>query len=282
MKLIQGQAFDEERALYAARELQCEDCTFAGPADGESAFKEGRRIAAIRCDFRLRYPFWHCKGVLAEDCTLTDTCRAAFWYTEDAVIRSSRLHGIKAMRECKNVTLDTCDILSAEFGWNTASLTFRNCTAEGEYFCFGGGDIDAEHLHFRGKYSFQYVKNATLRNCVLDTKDAFWHSENVTVYDSVIKGEYLAWYSKNLRLVRCHIAGTQPLCYAENLVLEDCTMEGCDLAFEYSSVRAEVLGKIDSVKNPACGSITADEYGAILFDEHKRDTPCTVSVRERA
>ena len=47
----------------------------------------------------------------------------------------------------------------------------------------------------KGKYSFQYTKNMTLENCVLDTKDAFWHAEQVTVKNSIIKGEYLAWYS---------------------------------------------------------------------------------------
>ena len=138
-----------------------------------------------------------------------------------------------------------------------------------------------ENVHFGGKYSFQYVKNVEIRNCVLDTKDAFWHAENVTVYDSVVKGEYLGWYSKNLRLVRCEISGTQPLCYAENLVLEDCTMDGCDLSFEYASVTADVRGEILSVKNPASGSITADRIGEILFDAYRRDTECTIVEREK-
>ena len=64
--------------------------------------------------------------------------------------------------------------------------------------------------------------------------------------------------------MRCHIKGTQPLCYCKNLRLIDCTMENCDLAFEYSDVRATVKGGIDSVKNPRRGKICADAVGEVL------------------
>ncbi len=104
----------------------------------------------------------------------------------------------------------------------------------------------------------------TIARSELHTKDAFWHAKNVTVTDSEVDGEYLGWYSDGLTLVRCHIKGTQPLCYCRRLRLIDCTMENCDLAFEYSDVRATVRGKIDSVKNVRKGSVTADEIGEII------------------
>ena len=40
MKTIQNQTMDEERALYGSKDILVKDCTFDGPADGESAFKE--------------------------------------------------------------------------------------------------------------------------------------------------------------------------------------------------------------------------------------------------
>ena len=121
-----------------------------------------------------------------------------------------------------------------------------------------------------------------MRNCVLDTKDAFWHAKNVTIEDSIVKGEYLAWYAENIRFVRCKIIGTQPLCYVKELVLEDCEMEGCDLSFERSEVTATVRGNIDSVKNPITGSITADTIGEIIIEE-EIVTPgaCSIVVRDR-
>ena len=142
-------------------------------------------------------------------------------------------------------------------------------------------NIKIDGLTFKGKYSFQYTKNVEIRNAVLDTKDAFWHSENVTIYDSVIKGEYAAWYSKNLHLIRCKVSGTQPFCYVEDLYMEDCETEGCDLSFEYSTLNATLRGRIDSVKNPLSGSITADEIGEIIIDENLRaGSDCKIIQRK--
>ena len=140
--------------------------------------------------------------------------------------------------------------------------------------------MEIDGLEMKGKYSFQYIENATFRNCILDTKDAFWHAKNVTVEDSIVKGEYLAWYAENIRFVRCKIIGTQPLCYVKNLVLEDCEMEGSDLSFERSHVTATVSGHIDSVKNPLSGSITADSIGEIIIEEEIA-TPgaCEITLR---
>ena len=39
MKLIENQTFEQERALYNCRGLIIKNCSFDGPADGESALK---------------------------------------------------------------------------------------------------------------------------------------------------------------------------------------------------------------------------------------------------
>ena len=281
MKKINNQTYDTERALYASDGVICEDCTFAGPADGESAFKESRNLTVRRCDFRLRYPFWHDDHAEITDSVFAETSRAPFWYSNDITLKDCRMASVKAFRECRDVILKNCNIASEEFGWRCSNVEIRGGVLSSPYFLFMTDGIAMEGAHFSGKYSFQYVKNAVIRSCVLDTKDAFWHAENVTVYDSVVRGEYLGWYSKNLRLVRCQISGTQPLCYAEDLVLEDCTMDGCDLSFEYASVQADVRGEIMSVKNPASGHITADRIGQIILDEYRRDTDCVITEREK-
>ena len=38
MTKVEGQVFDEERALYGSIGLEVKNCKFDGPADGESAF----------------------------------------------------------------------------------------------------------------------------------------------------------------------------------------------------------------------------------------------------
>ena len=43
-------------------------------------------------------------------------------------------------------------------------------------------------------------------------------------------------------------------------------MINCDLAFEYSEVEADIIGKVDSIKNPLDGIIKVDEVGEIIHD----------------
>ena len=44
MKTIQNQTFDAERALYGSKNILVRECSFDGPADGESAFKECENV----------------------------------------------------------------------------------------------------------------------------------------------------------------------------------------------------------------------------------------------
>ena len=265
MKIYDKLTFDEERALYGERDILVKNCAFDGPADGESAFKEGGDIRADECYFNLRYPFWHCDGVEITDSEMTELCRAALWYSSDIKITDSKMHGIKAVRECERVNLAGCDVVSPEFGWFSTDIVARNCKFVSEYFMLRAKNIDFASVEFKGKYSFQYIENSLFDNCNFDTKDAFWHAKNVTVRNSVVKGEYLAWYAENITFENCRLIGTQPLCYCKNLKLINCTMEGCDLSFEKSEVDATVIGHIDSVKN-AYGRISAGSIGEIIND----------------
>lgn len=265
--IYENEIHDEERSFYGSKDSVFRNCKIDGPADGESAFKECRNITVEDTYFNLRYPFWHDEAVKITGCEMTEGCRAALWYDKEVDIEHCKMHGIKALRECEDITLNHTDIISPEFAWRSRNIKIQNVTVQGEYPFFECKNMDIEELKMKGKYSFQYVENVTLKNCVLDTKDAFWHAKNVIIEDSVVKGEYLAWYAENIRFVRCKIIGTQPLCYVKDLVLEDCEMEGCDLSFERSHVRATIKGHIDSIKNPLSGSITADSVGELILEE---------------
>lgn len=267
MTIIEKQTFDGERALYGAKDLVVTQCRFDGPADGESALKEAANIETNKCFFNLRYPFWHVQGLKIKDCELTELCRAALWYSDHITITDSKLHGIKALRECRDAVLKNCDIISPEFGWSVTNIEMYDTTAKSEYFMMRSENIRFENVDFTGKYSFQYIKNAVFENCRFDTKDAFWHGENVLVKDSVVKGEYLAWYANGLTFENCRIIGTQPLCYCKNLKLINCEMVDADLCFEKSDVFAEVTTPVLSIKNPRSGKITVPAVGEVIMDD---------------
>lgn len=266
---IKDKNFGEERALYGLKKVALVNCTFSGEEDGESALKECGDVAATDCKFELRYPLWHDRSVILENCEMTSDCRAALWYTENITISHTKMYGIKALRECKNAVIQNCDIDSPEFGWSTDGLMLIETTARSEYFAMRASDVTAHGLDFKGKYSFQYIKGGKFKRCKFDTKDAFWHSENVTVEDSVVIGEYLGWYSKNLTFKNCTIIGTQPLCYCKNLKLIDCVMQKTDLCFEKSEVRATLRSSVDSIKNPYKGVIVVPSVGEIIRDDTK-------------
>ncbi len=266
MTIITNKTFDEERTLYNAKNLTVKDCAFDGPADGESAFKEGTGLAVENCFFNLRYPFWHDNELKITGSEMTKLCRAALWYSDNITITDTKLHGIKALRECSHVTMQDCDVLSPEFGWSVRGITMENCTVESEYFMMRSEHLNFQNVRMKGKYSFQYITDSVFENCVFDTKDAFWHGKNITVKNSVVKGEYLAWYSENITFENCKIIGTQPLCYCKNLRLIDCEMIDTDLSFERSEVEAVLTAPIVSIKNPLSGHIYVPKVGEIIMD----------------
>ena len=267
MKTIENQTFDMERALYGSGDVEVKNCRFDGPADGESAFKECSNVRADHCFFNLRYPFWHDHGLRITDSEMTELCRAALWYTDHVEIVNTKMHGIKALRECAQAVVKGCDIISPEFGWSVRGIEMEDTTAQSEYFMMRSDHLAFRNVSLKGKYSFQYITDAVFENCDFDTKDAFWHAKNVIIRNSVVKGEYLAWYSENVMFENCKIIGTQPLCYCRGLKLADCEMIDTDLAFERSEVDARITTPVISIKNPYAGHITVLEVGEIIRDD---------------
>lgn len=267
MNIIENKTFDMERALYGSRQITVKDCSFDGPADGESALKESSDIQVSNCFFNLRYPFWHNDRLKIADSELTELCRAALWYSSDIEIRNTKLYGIKALRECSRVKMNGCDVISPEFGWSVREMEMKECKVESEYFMMRSNHLNFYHVHLKGKYSFQYIKDSVFEDCVFDTKDAFWHAKNVIVRNCTVKGEYLAWYCENVTFENCKIIGTQPLCYCKNLKLINCEMIDTDLCFEKSEVEAEIVNPVISIKNPLSGHIYAPCVEEIIRDD---------------
>ena len=165
MQTILNQTFDEERAFYGSQNLIAKNCRFDGPADGESAFKESRNIVAQDCFFNLRYPFWQDRGLEISGSEVTSKCRAALWYSEDVQITDTKLHGIKALRECADVRIRSCDIISPEFGWSVRGIDMKDTSVQSEYFMMRSDHLNFDKVKLNGKYSFQYISDSVFNNC---------------------------------------------------------------------------------------------------------------------
>ena len=240
------------------------NCHFGGPVDGESALKESSNFEVVDSVFDMRYVLWHDRNFVLRNVTLNEPTRAPLWYDHHGLIEDSKLHSIKNIRECLDITLRRCDIDSDEFGWKCSALTLEDCKLNSVYGLLDSKNVTLRRVNSTGKYVLQYVENALIEDCTIDTKDCLWHARNVTIKNSTISSEYLAWYSDGLTFINCNIISTQPLCYCKNLKLIDCTMETCDRAFEYSDVDATIKGHIESITNPRSGTIRADSIGEII------------------
>lgn len=268
MNSIINQEFGGERPLFASHHLHLKDVTIHA---GESALKECSDLLIEHCRFEGKYPFWHVDGFTIRDSFFTSGARAALWYSKNLLMEDTLVEAPKMFREMTGIRLRRVRIPDAqETLWHCRDIELQQVElSHADYLFMHSQGIHIKDYRQLGNYSFQYCRDVEIHQAFIDSKDAFWNSENVTVYDSELNGEYLGWHSRNLRLVNCRITGTQPLCYATNLILENCTMgEDCDLAFEYSTVQADVRSHITSVKNPAGGYIHAASIGEIILDEH--------------
>jgi hypothetical protein len=258
-KVIQSKIFDEERALYNQQNTDIINCVFSGENDGESCLKESKSIYISGSFFNLRYPLWHVYTFEIKNSTITDQARAPIWYSRNGEVNQLIVEAAKCFRECENIRVMNSEIISEEAFWMSNNIIISQTKFIGQYLLLKSNQVSIHHSTLKGKYGLQYMTDVMIEDSYLETKDAFWHSENVTVKNSKINGAYLGWYSKNLTLINCEIEGTQPFCYCDQLKLINCKMINCDLAFENSSVIAEIDGAILSVKNPKSGSITADK-----------------------
>lgn len=268
-KEIRQGFYEGERSLFMSENLKILDTVFG---EGESPLKESRNIELQGSMFKWKYPLWYCDNVTAKDGTWFDMARAGVWYSKNVLLEDCSIEAPKNFRRCSGLTLKNVTMPNAaETLWQCSGVKLDNVTAKGDYFAMNSDSMEIEGLTLYGNYSFDGVKNVTVRNSKLLSKDAFWNSENVTVYDSFISGEYLGWNSKNLTLINCTVESLQGMCYIENLVMKNCKTLNTTLAFEYSTVDIDIIGKVESVINPISGCITADCIGEIIMDSEKID-----------
>lgn len=265
MKQLKEAYLSGERALFHASDMDIKDCTFA---DGESPLKESSHIHLTNSIFKWKYPLWYSKDIECEDVTLLDTARSGIWYTHNIDMKHCLIQAPKTFRRSESIYLHDVQMPNAEETfWNCQNIKLDNVSANGHYFAMNSENIQISNFSLSGNYAFDGAKDIEIHHAKILSKDAFWNCENVTVYDSLIIGEYLGWNAKNVRFVNCTIDSLQGMCYMDHVVLENCKLLNTTLAFEYSSVDADIISSVDSVTNPYEGVIRAEDIKDIILEE---------------
>ena len=274
-KEIRQEFLTGERALFQGKDLKIYDTIFD---DGESPLKESNNIEVYGSMFKWKYPLWYANNIRVKDSTWFEMARAGVWYTNHIEIEDCAVDAPKNFRRCHDITLKNVSIPdAAETLWSCDQVTMEHVLARGDYFAMNSQNMDIRDFTLYGNYSFDGVQNVEIHNAKMLSKDAFWNSDHVTVYDSFISGEYLGWNAKNLTLVNCTIESLQGMCYIDHLVMKNCKLINTTLAFEYSTVDAQIDSKIDSVLNPSGGVIRADYIENLIIESDKVD-PCKTTI----
>lgn len=277
-KVIRQEFLTGERALFKQENTDIYDTIFD---DGESPLKESRGIALYGSMFKWKYPLWYAKDIHATDCTWFDMARAGVWYSDDVIVDNALIEAPKNFRRCNNLTLNNVTFVdAAETLWSCNNVKLNNVTAKGDYFAMNTNNVRIDGFRLVGNYSFDGCRNVEIYGANMLSKDSFWNTDNVTVYDSFISGEYLGWNAKNLTLINCTIESLQGMCYIDNLVMKNCKLINTTLAFEYSSVDADINSKIDSVMNPSSGIIRAEHIDNLILEKDKIDPSKTKIICE--
>lgn len=265
MEKIEYKILTGERALYNIHNAEIENCIFQ---DGESPLKESSDLQIKKSMFKWKYPLWYVENAKVSDTTWFDMARAGVWYCKNIEVENCTIEAPKNFRRVSGLKMNNVSMPNAEETlWKCSDVEFDHVVAKGDYFGMNSENVVLDHFTLYGNYSFDGVKNIHIKNSTLLSKDAFWNCENVLVENSFISGEYLAWNSKNVTFKNCRIQSLQGLCYIDNLVMENCTLLDTDLAFELSTVQAEINSSVKSIKNPISGTIKVKEAGEIIMDK---------------
>ena len=272
MKKIKDLTLTGERALFFGKDLEIENCTFE---DGESPLKESRDIQLNNCTFKWKYPVWYSKNVTLKNCTLTETARSGVWYTENITFDDCLIAAPKTFRRAKNVKLINVDMPDArETLWSCDGINIENVKANGDSFGMNSKNVTASDFTLDGNYCFDGGEDIIVKDSYLNSKDSFWNCKDVYVENTTIIGEYIGWNSENVTFKNCTIESLQGFCYMKNLKLINCVLKNTTLAFEYSSVDAEI-DYCDSIKNPSEGVIITGCVGELIMEPDRIDTTKT-------
>ena len=268
MNIIKNHFFEGERILFGLKNSQLAGITFG---EGESPLKEASKIDIKDSIFKWKYPLWYDRDINVDNTVFETMARSGIWYTKNISIKNSVLQAPKLFRRAEKIVLDNVHFANAaETMWTCKDIRITNSQVNGDYFGKDSQNIYLDHVSVIGNYAFDGAKNIEVHHSTFISKDAFWNCQNVAVYDSIIDGEYLAWNGQNIKFINCKIESDQGLNYIDHLELKNTSLIHTDLAFEYvSNINAAISSKIDSVKNPISGKISAPAIGKLILDLQK-------------
>ena len=156
-------------------------------------------------------------------------------------------------------------------------------------------NIELRNSMFKWKYPLWYSDSISVKDCTwFDMARAgVWYTNHMVVEDCAIEAPKNFRRCEDLTLSHVSIPNAEETlwncqdvvlndltCYIDHLVMKDCKLINTTLAFEYSTVDAQITNKIDSVLNPTSGEIRAKSIGKLILEKDKIDPSKTKIICE--
>ena len=279
--IVQNIKTEQTRPFYGSKNVLFKNITVDGIYPSDSAFNESRNITIEDTYVILKYCIWHCHNVILYKTIFDVNSRSSIWYCENIELVDCKLNGVKACRDCSNLTLKDCIINSDDFGWKSKGVKIINCKISGVSLFLDSSNASVDGTEFNTNYMFQYSDNIKMVNSNIVSKDCFWNSKNIYCKNCKFTGDFLGWYSENCIFENCHIDGDMPLCYGKKIKLINCTLANCLWGFEYADIDADIKGHVESIRNVLSGKIVVDSLGEYIQEGQVRECKGIVEVRSK-
>ncbi len=270
--------YTEARALFGARRAEITDAAFTGV----EALSHARELTLADSRFSAPRPLAHISDAILRNIEIEKDAAAPLYGSKTVTIQGCEMDAPRGCEAAQEITVDASRIASDDFGADAARLNFTDTVLSGKRLLGHATDITAINAEITGDLALRYAHGGRVDFSTLAGEELLFGAKDMTISDTVLDGARMGWYSENLTLSHCMIIGERPFAYAKNLTLVDCALdESCVGAFERSEVEATIRGTVPSVCNPTHGSITADGFGEIIFDDTAvPGTDCRVITRQ--
>ena len=131
--------------------------------------------------------------------------------------------GESALKECRDVHLDDCDLRLRYPLWHVTGGSLTNCrmTETCRAALWYAADMTIEKSNLGGIKALRECDRMTLAGCEIDSAEFGWLCRGVALTDCKMRGEYPFFMTRGLRMNRVELKGKYSFQYVENCTVSD-------------------------------------------------------------
>ncbi len=149
--------------------------------------------------------------------------------------------GESALKECRNITVESCrfdlryPLWHLEKGGVSNCAMTENCRAALWY----DRDVLIENSVLKGIKALRECDNIVINGCDASSREFGWFCRGVQISKTKLVSEYPFMHSEGLKIAELDMTGKYSFQYVKNAVLKDCVLDTKDAFWHAENVRIE-------------------------------------------